>query len=64
MLTLHPAGEVPVKCLCGSYSPRKGVVRSFLATGTALELSAGMFLGIQSDFEGKRDLAGPQEDQV
>ena len=42
----------------------RGVVRSLLANGTVLESTAGMFLGIRSDFEGKWDLAGPQEVHV
>ena len=49
MLTWHPAREVPVTCLRGGILLARRVVRALLATGTVLELTAGMFLGIQSD---------------
>ena len=51
VLTWHPAGDVPVTCLRGGFSPSQGggVVRSLLASGTFLELPPGMFLRIRSD---------------
>ena len=39
-----------------------GVVKYLLATGSVLEATAGMFLGIPSDFEDKWELEGPKED--
>ena len=64
VLTWPPAGEVPVTCLRGGFSPSQGVVRTLLATGTVLESTAGMFLRIWSDIEANWPLGGPQEHQL
>ena len=51
VLTWHPAGDVPVTCLRGGFSPSQGGggVRFLLASRAFLEIPPGMFLGIRSD---------------